>query len=63
MTDDQSAALDREWSRKVAGIAVATLTVEKPPLLSLTPEQIDRCTEIVGEEIFIRLIIGDRPPA
>ena len=63
MTDDQRAALDREWSRKVAGIAVATLIGEKPPLLSLTPEQIDRCTEIVAEEIFIRLIIGDRPPA
>lgn len=63
MTDDERAALDRVWSRKVAEIAVGTLTIAKPPFLSLTPEQIDRCTEIVAEEIFIRLIIGDRPPA
>jgi hypothetical protein len=63
MTNEERAALDREWSRRVAGIAVATLTVAKPQLLSLTLEQITRCTDIVTEEIFVRLVIGDRPPA
>ena len=56
------AAEDRAWSLMVAGIAVATLTVAKPTLLTLTPEQTARCTAIVAEEIYIRLVIGDRPP-
>ncbi len=61
LTNEEKAILDREWSRRVAAIAVATLTVAKPQLLSLTPEQLIRCTEIVSEEIFVRLVIGDRP--
>ena len=57
------AKLDAAWSQRVAGIAIGTCAVAKPPLLaSLTPEQIERCTLIVAEEIYIRLIIGDRPP-
>jgi hypothetical protein len=63
VTDEEKAEQDRAWSRKVAGIAVGTLIVAKPQLLSLTPEQVARCTDIVAEEIFIRLVIGDRPPS
>jgi hypothetical protein len=63
VTNEEQAALDQAWSRKVAGIAIATLVVAKPQLVSLTPEQMTRCTEIVAEEIFVRLVIGDRTPA
>jgi hypothetical protein len=63
MTGEEKADLDRAWSRRVAGSAVGTLMVAKPQLLSLTPEQVARCTDIVAEEIFIRLVIGDRPPS
>lgn len=68
MKDDQEAvkaraALDKEWSDRVAAIAIATCAVTKPPLLGhLTEEQIKRCTRIVSEEIYIRLVVGDRPP-
>jgi hypothetical protein len=65
--DQQSApgraALDKEWSDRVAAIAVGTCVAAKPPLLAeLAPEQIERCFRIVAEEIYIRLIMGDRPP-
>ena len=63
MTVDERSDLDREWSRRVAGIAVATLVDARPLLLSLTPEQIRRCADIVAEEILVRLSLKDRPPA
>ena len=63
MTNEEKAALDRDWSYKVAGIAVDALAVAKPQLLSLTREQLNRCVDIVAGEICVRLIIGDRPPA
>lgn len=63
MTDEERATQDRDWSIRVAEMAVATLTVAKPPIFALTPEQVARCTAIVAEEIFIRLVIGDRPPS
>lgn len=50
---------DREWSRRVADIAISTLVVSK--VVTLTAEQTALCTAIVAEEIYIRLIIGDRP--
>ena len=50
MKEDEKADLDQAWSRRVAAIAVETLIVAEPPLLSLTPEQIVRCTDIMAEE-------------
>ena len=63
MTDEEKIMQDRDWSMRVAGIAIATLLVAKPQILSLSTEQVARCTEIFAEEIFIRLVMGDRPPA
>jgi len=58
--DEQEArsAADKIWSRKVASIALHTCVHAK----ALAPEQVERCIEIVAEEIFVRLVIGDRPP-
>lgn len=57
--EDDRIYQDKEWSRRIAGIAIATLVVSKA--VTLTEEQTALCTKIVAEEIYIRLIIGDRP--
>jgi hypothetical protein len=64
MPDDLSkqedrAIADKAWSRRVASIALTTCVHAK----ALAPEQVQPCLEIVAEEIFIRLVIGDRPPS
>jgi hypothetical protein len=46
------------WSKKVASIAIGTCVVAK----ALPAELAERCIEIAAEEIYIRLVIGDRPP-
>ncbi|GGF46173.1 hypothetical protein GCM10007301_02080 [Azorhizobium oxalatiphilum] len=52
---------DEEWSRRMASIAIATISVAQPKIVELSDEQWLRCTEIVAEEIYVRLRIGDRP--
>ncbi len=50
---------DKAWSYSVASIAVSTLIVAGV----LDSSQQERATEIVAEEILVRLAIGDRPTA
>lgn len=47
------------WCIRVAGIAVATLAHAK----LLPEENVERATKIVAEEIFIRMVANDLPPA
>jgi hypothetical protein len=48
---------DEDWSRSVASIAITTLIAAGV----LDTSQQKRATEIVAEEILVRLAIGDRP--
>ena len=54
MTDSE---IDEAWSRSVASIAATTLIHAK----ILNEADQDRATAIIAEEIFVRLIAGDRP--
>jgi hypothetical protein len=54
MTDDE---INSAWSTSVAAIASATLIHAK----ILAESDKDRATEIIAEEILVRLIAGDRP--
>jgi hypothetical protein len=59
MADPDPQNADLIWSRKVVSIAINTCVVAK----ALPAELAERCIEIAAEEINIRLMIGDRPPA
>ena len=48
---------DKEWSEKVAGLAVDGLVTAK----LLPPESFALAVEIVAEEILVRLCLDDRP--
>jgi hypothetical protein len=50
---------DKEWSDRVAGLAVDALVYAK--LLPL--ESLERAIEIVSEEVLVRLCLNDRPPS
>jgi hypothetical protein len=54
LTDEE---IDAAWSQSVASIAAVTLIDAN---LLAGPER-DRATEIIAEEIRVRLIAGDRP--
>ena len=54
MTDEE---IDAAWSQSVASIEVVTLIHAK--LLAVSEQ--NRATEIIAEEIRVRLIAGDRP--
>ena len=57
MSDLTNDEIDAAWSRSVASIAAVALIQAK---LLARSEQ-DRVTEIIAEEIRVRLIAGDRP--
>ena len=54
MTDDE---IDGAWSRHVAELATDALVTAG----LLTREGMDRATDIVAEEIYVRLAMKDRP--
>jgi hypothetical protein len=54
MTQDE---IDKAWSDRMASLAVAALSVAK----LMRDEDTDRIRDIIAEEIFVRLIIKDRP--
>jgi hypothetical protein len=49
--------VDKTWSRKVAVLAVDALLDAK----IVTKSDFERAVDIVAEEIFVRLGMGDRP--
>jgi len=62
-TSNSNGDADLVWSRHVAGIAFGTLQVARTVTINLQPLEWEIVTKIVAEEIYVRLIIGDRPPA
>jgi hypothetical protein len=51
-------AADKEWSEKVAGLAIDAVVCA-----GLMPKQnFARAVEIAAEEIWLRLLMEDRPP-
>ena len=54
----EDARTDKEWSERVANLAVSTLVDAGV----LPVSQQERATAIVAEEVLVRLVIGDRPP-
>jgi hypothetical protein len=54
LTDEE---IDAVWSQSVASYAAITLIHAK----LLAGSEQDRATEIIAEEIRVRLIAGDRP--
>ncbi len=55
----EDAKTDKEWSERVARFAASTLVVSGVLPASLQ----ERATAIIAEEVLVRLIAGDRPPA
>jgi hypothetical protein len=55
---EDRAIADEAWSEHVPSIALDACVHAK----ALTREQLERRLEITAEEIFFRLIIGERPP-
>lgn len=55
---DLRAEADLVWSRNVAGIAMSTLLIAGV----ITEDQAERCHAIIAEEVFVRLVMNDRPP-
>jgi hypothetical protein len=58
MADQSPQNADLIWSKKIASFAISTCVVAK----ALPAELAERCIEIAAEEIYVRLVIGDRPP-
>jgi hypothetical protein len=54
MTDDE---IDVAWSRMVAELAADGLVTAK----ILAKDDLQKATEIIAEEIYVRLVAGDRP--
>ena len=54
MTDDE---IDVAWSRMVAELAADGLVTAK----ILAKDDLQKATEIIAEEISVRLVAGDRP--
>jgi hypothetical protein len=54
MTDNE---IDLAWSRMVAELAADGLVTAK----ILAKDDLQKATEIIAEEVFIRLVAGDRP--
>jgi hypothetical protein len=46
------------WSNRVAGLAVDALTTAQ----IIKKEDFERAVDIVSEEIYVRLCLGDAPP-
>jgi hypothetical protein len=55
---EDRAIADKAWSEHVPSIALDACVHAK----ALTREQLERRLEITAEEIFVRLVIGGRPP-
>jgi hypothetical protein len=54
MTDNET---DLAWSRIVAELAADGLVTAK----ILAKDELQKATEIIAEEVFVRLVAGDRP--
>jgi hypothetical protein len=54
MTDNET---DLAWSRMVAELAADGLVTAK----ILAKDDLQKATEIIAEEVFVRLVAGDRP--
>jgi hypothetical protein len=54
MTDNET---DLAWSRIVAELAADGLVTAK----ILAKDDLQKATEIIAEEVFVRLVAGDRP--
>ena len=54
MTDNE---IDVAWSRMVAELAADGLVTAK----ILAKDDLQKATEIIAEEIYVRLVAGDRP--
>jgi hypothetical protein len=54
MTDNE---IDLAWSRMVAELAADGLVTAK----ILAKDDLQKATEIIAEEVFVRLVAGDRP--
>ena len=54
MTDSE---IDLAWSRMVAELAADGLVTAK----ILAKDDLQKATEIIAEEIYVRLLAGDRP--
>ena len=54
MTDNE---IDVAWSRAVAELAADGLVTAK----ILAKDDLQKATEIIAEEIYVRLVAGDRP--
>jgi hypothetical protein len=54
MTDNE---IDLAWSRMVAELAADGLVTAK----ILAKDELQKATEIIAEEVFVRLVAGDRP--
>jgi len=49
--------MDKNWSDRIAGLAVDALVTAKV----LRKKDLSRAIEIVSEEIYVRLALGDLP--
>lgn len=56
---DTSNQSDKAWSQKIAGLVADMLVRAK----LVAPGDVKRATEIVANEIHIRLRMEDRPPS
>jgi hypothetical protein len=54
MTDNE---IDVAWSRAVAELAADSLVTA----MILAKDDLQKATEIIAEEIYVRLVAGDRP--